>query len=130
MSVTISAEKLCSGRLYLQLFVGGHMSYLRYLCLFATHIVLCFCFCFVFLRLVYPMLPVSLDCSFWIARRYSLTFKLLEISADPGTKLNQIGTSREHMINENSNIWRYDLVSPPLSATPLKGTPTYRAGRI
>ena len=30
-----------------------------------THIVLCFCF--VFLRLVYHMLPVSLDCSFLIA---------------------------------------------------------------
>jgi hypothetical protein len=30
-----------------------------------THIVLCFCF--VFLRLVCPMLPVSLDCSFLIA---------------------------------------------------------------
>ena len=29
-----------------------------------THIVLCFCF--VCLRLVYPMLPVSLDCSFLI----------------------------------------------------------------
>ena len=32
-------------------------SYLRYLCLFTVHIL---CFCFVFLRLVYPMLPVSL----------------------------------------------------------------------
>jgi len=30
-----------------------------------THIVLCFCF--VFLRLVYPILPVSLDCPFLIA---------------------------------------------------------------
>ena len=30
-----------------------------------THIVLCFCF--VFLRLVYPMLPVSLDCPFLIS---------------------------------------------------------------
>ena len=30
-----------------------------------THIVLCFCF--VCLRLVYPMLPVSLDCPFLIA---------------------------------------------------------------
>jgi hypothetical protein len=30
-----------------------------------THIVLCVCF--VFLRLVYPMLPVSLDCPFLIA---------------------------------------------------------------
>jgi hypothetical protein len=30
-----------------------------------THIMLCFCF--IFLRLVYPMLPVSLDCPFFIA---------------------------------------------------------------
>jgi hypothetical protein len=35
MSVTISAWKRCSVRLYLQLLVGGSMSYLRYLCLFA-----------------------------------------------------------------------------------------------
>ena len=51
MSVTISAKKRCSVRLYLQLFVGGLMSYLRYLCFFCiewcpTHIVLCFLFCF------------------------------------------------------------------------------------
>ena len=37
-----------------------------------THIVLCFCF--VFLRLVYPMLPVSLDYLFWLPLRCSLTF--------------------------------------------------------
>ena len=52
----------------LQLFVGGFTSYLRYLYLFAwcpTPTMLCFCF--VFLRLVYPMLPVSLDCPFLIA---------------------------------------------------------------
>jgi hypothetical protein len=59
------------------------MFYLCYLCLF-IHIVLCFCFvcrrlvypmlpvsldcfCFVYLRLVYPMLPVSPDCPFLIA---------------------------------------------------------------
>jgi hypothetical protein len=35
MSLTISGYKRCSIRLYLQLFVGGLMSYLRYLCLFA-----------------------------------------------------------------------------------------------
>jgi len=35
MSVTISAYKRCLVRLYLQLFVEGIMSYLRYLCLFA-----------------------------------------------------------------------------------------------
>jgi hypothetical protein len=42
--------------------------YLRYLCPFVysgvQHIL---CFCFVFLRLVYPMLSVSLDCPFLIA---------------------------------------------------------------
>ena len=47
------------------LFVGGLGSYLRYLFLFAyscvQHI-----FCFVVLRLVYPVLPVSLDCPFGI----------------------------------------------------------------
>ena len=37
----------------------------------STNIVLCFCF--VFLRLVYPMLPVSLDCPFWLSLRYSQT---------------------------------------------------------
>ena len=41
------------------------MSYLRYLCLFAysgvQHIL-----CYGFHRLVYPMLPASLDCPFWI----------------------------------------------------------------
>jgi hypothetical protein len=44
------------------------MSYLRYLCLLAyggvQHILCCVR---VFLRLVYPMLPVSLDCQFLIA---------------------------------------------------------------
>jgi hypothetical protein len=60
-SVTISAWKRRSVRLYLQLFVGGRMSYLLYLCLFAysgvQHILCCV---FVFLHLVYPMLTVSL----------------------------------------------------------------------
>ena len=64
MSLTISA---CSIRLYLHLFVGGFMSYLRNLCLLwvdwcRTHIRLCFYF--VVFHLVYPMLPVSLDCPF------------------------------------------------------------------
>jgi hypothetical protein len=70
-------------RLYLQLFVGGLMSYLRYLCLFAysgfQHILCCvfvflvFVLCTLFsscvpcFRLVYPMLPVSVDCPFVIA---------------------------------------------------------------
>ena len=55
-----------------KLFVGGFMSYLRYLCLFAycgvQHILCCIFVLFYFvLCLVYPMLPVSLDCPFLIA---------------------------------------------------------------
>jgi hypothetical protein len=57
-----------SVRLYPQLFVGGLMSYVFFVCL---HIVLsttyCVVFLFCFLRLVCPMLPVSLDCPFLIA---------------------------------------------------------------
>jgi hypothetical protein len=41
------------------------MSYLRYLCLFVysgvKHIMYCV-LCFVYVCLVYPMLPVSMDC--------------------------------------------------------------------
>ena len=62
MPVTISAWKWCSVRLFLRLFVGGRMSYLRYLCLFAycgvQHIWRCFSS---------SMLPVSLNCPFLIA---------------------------------------------------------------
>jgi len=52
--------------IYPQLFVGGFMSYLRYLCLLADigvqHIVWC-----VFVLFVFVLLPVSLYCSFLIA---------------------------------------------------------------
>ena len=67
---------MCSVRLYLQLFVGGLMFQLRYLCLFAYSAVQRILYCvFVFLRLVFPMLPVSLDCPFiLLPLRYSLTF--------------------------------------------------------
>ena len=47
-------------------FVRGLMSYLRYLCLFCVY-TYCVVFLFCFLRLVYPIVPVSLDCSFLIA---------------------------------------------------------------
>jgi hypothetical protein len=75
MSVTISILKRCSVRLYLQLIIGGPMSYLRYLCLLAHSGVQWISRCifglfffvswyqflwFVLLRL---MVPVSLDCS-------------------------------------------------------------------
>ena len=54
----------CVARLR-QLFVGGFVSYLRYFCLFAhsglQHILCCVFDLFFFLRLVYHMLPISLD---------------------------------------------------------------------
>ena len=59
------------------------MSYLLYVCLFVhsgvKHILCC-----VFLRLMYPMLPVSLDCPFWIAPsvfipRYLVLIVLLDL---------------------------------------------------
>ena len=60
---TISAYRRCCIRLYLQLFVGGFISYLRHLCLFVhsgvQHIL---CYGFVCLSLVFLLLPVSLDC--------------------------------------------------------------------
>jgi hypothetical protein len=65
----------CSVCLYLQLFVGALISYLRcsvclYLQLFVGGLMsyLCFVFVlFVFVLCSYPMLQVSLDCSFCIA---------------------------------------------------------------
>jgi len=60
------------------------MFYLRYLCLFlysgVQHILCCV---FVFLRLVCPLLPVSLDCSFLIALSvFSKVYVLLHIAVN------------------------------------------------
>jgi hypothetical protein len=68
MSVTISALKRCSVRLYFQLFIGALLSYFCYLYLFVivsnTYCVV-FCVVLVFvLCLVCSMLPVYLDCLF------------------------------------------------------------------
>ena len=70
-------KKRCSVRLYLQLFVGGSMSYLRYMCLFTytgvQHIMWCVFDLFVFVL-------CTLCCQFlwivhlWLPLRYSLTF--------------------------------------------------------
>jgi hypothetical protein len=52
MFATISGNKRCSPHPYLQLFVGGRMSYFRYLCLFAQsgvqHILCCVGFVLLF----------------------------------------------------------------------------------
>jgi hypothetical protein len=52
MTVTRPAYKRCSVRVYLQLFVGGLMSYLCYLCLFAYGVQHILCSVLVCLRLV------------------------------------------------------------------------------
>jgi hypothetical protein len=65
--VTISTYKRCSVRLYFQLFVSELLFTLFgfvYVQCCPTNIVQCFCF--VCLRLVYPILPVSLDCPVFI----------------------------------------------------------------
>ena len=68
--------KKCAVRLYLQLFVGGFMSYLRYLCLFAysgVQHILCFVFALFFFDLC------ALCCQFlwtihsWLPLQFSLT---------------------------------------------------------
>ena len=43
-----------------------------------AHFVLCFWF--VFLRLLCPVLPVSMDCPFWLHLRYSLAFIYLQFT--------------------------------------------------
>ena len=52
MSIKISTLKLCPVRPYLQLFVGGYMLYVRYLCLFVysgvQHILRCVFVFFIF----------------------------------------------------------------------------------
>ena len=85
---------------YLCLFVGGLMSYLRYLCMLTDsgvqQISCClFVFCFFFLlRLVYSMLPVSLDCPFLITLSVFSNVYLL---------------SKNILFIENVNI-RYDVI--------------------
>ena len=100
MSVTISARKRGSVRLYLHLFVDGIMSYLRYLCLFAhsgvQHILWC-----VFIFLVYPMLPVYLDCPFMIVPLVFSNLYLLDFIRKSCLKCCIIFFSRFDALNNN-----------------------------
>jgi hypothetical protein len=58
------------------------------------------CFCFVCLRLVYPMLPVSLDCPFLITSSvFSLTF--IHRQFNPSKNVNQTFTNDRIHSNEN-----------------------------
>jgi hypothetical protein len=64
-------------------------------CIASTHIVLCFCF--VSLRLVYHMLPVSLECSFLIA---SSVFSIVYFLPRLFINNNIITLSLSEIINE------------------------------
>ena len=77
MSVTISAWKRRSVRLYLQFFLGGLVSLFtlfEFVCVewCPTHIMMCFCF--VFLRLCALWWQFPWIDHFWLPLRYSLTF--------------------------------------------------------
>jgi hypothetical protein len=77
MSVTISALKQCSVRFYRQLFVGGLMSYLRYLCLLTysgVHHILCCVFVLFFFVLCTLCCQFLWIVHFWLPLRFSLTF--------------------------------------------------------
>jgi len=79
LSVAISTWKLCSVRLNLLLFVGGQMSYLRYLSLLSysgiQQILHCVDF-FFFVLCTYPTLCCQFlwIINFWLPLRNSLTF--------------------------------------------------------
>jgi len=69
--------KRCSVRLYLQLCVGGVMSYLRYLCLFTysvVHHILCCVFALFFCLLCTICCHCLWIVHFELPLRYSLTF--------------------------------------------------------
>jgi len=70
--------KRCSVRLCLQLFVGGLMSYLRCFCLCAHSGVQNILRC-VFHRIACSMLPVSLDCPFFISPSVFSNFHFLKV---------------------------------------------------
>jgi len=77
MSVTISAWKRRSVRLYLQLFVGGLLSLftlIEFVCVewCPAHIMMCFCFVFLPLCALWCQFPWIVH--FWLPLRYSLTF--------------------------------------------------------
>ena len=50
-------------------------------CVYPTYIVLCFCF--VLVPLLHPKLTASLDCHFWIALWYSLSFSYKRLTCVP-----------------------------------------------
>ena len=83
------------------------MYYLRCLCLFG-HIVLCFCF--VFLYHMYNMMPISLDCYFWLGAWVAQWVRSLDLTAH--TSLSPIRRGFVHsFVNNNKRCTRLAAAS-------------------
>ena len=83
LSIAILAQKRCSVRLYLQLCVGGHISYLCYLCLLTcsgVQNIYCRIFLLFFFVLCILCCQFLWMIHFWLPLRYSLTFIYLTVS--------------------------------------------------
>ena len=71
-----------------------------------TYIVLCFSF--VLFRLVYPKLSASLDCDFWIALWYSLTFSYRGLTFFPNCNWTPTFSAKHN--NLASVVWHTSLM--------------------
>jgi hypothetical protein len=71
-----------------------------------TYIVLCFCFAL--FRFLYPKLSASLDCHFWIALWYSLTFSYRRLTFFPNC-IWTLTLSAKHN-NLASVVWHTSLL--------------------
>ena len=71
-----------------------------------TYIVLCVCF--VLIRLVYPKLSASLDCHFWIAIWYSLTFSYRRLTFSPNCIWTPTFSAKHN--NFASVVWHTSLM--------------------
>ena len=109
------------GRLYLQLFVGGQQSYLRYLCLFAhsgvQHILCCFVVNFSGLSFIVLPLRYSLTfiylCFYW---RYSLTMNTFIIGTEEENKQLKINNLLDKISSSVTHGWFWYV---PLSPSPV-----------
>ena len=66
------------------------------------------CFCFVLFHLVYPKLSASLDCHFWIALWYSLTFSYRRLTFFPNCIWTPTFSAKHN--NLASVVWHTSLM--------------------
>ena len=111
-------KNVCAVLLYLQLFVGGFMSNLPNLCLF-TNSGVQYILCCVFLRLVYPMLPVSLDCQFLIVPSVFSKVYLEQRCSDYKDEICYILPSPQDIPVHPKWQWHMKFSVPLFSQSPL-----------